>query len=149
MPVLQNFFTRILFALFFRFYPVFLRFLYICHCYKFSFVLNFFRRTAIRIVICFCLVRINMLLFLRFFRFFGFFGNSRPVYNASLAVLIRINFCMILFSLILFSFKIYKTTVVYDFFYRHLTASIIRIKPSVSDNLRCICLFFINFLFGF
>ena len=63
-----------------------------------------------------------MLLFLRFFRFFGFFGNSRPVYNALLAVLIRIDFCMILFPSFCFLLKFIKQRKFMTFFciWRHL-----------------------------
>lgn len=100
------FYPDIICFFFFTFYPVFLRFLYICLYYKFSFVLVFFRRTAIRIVICFCLAMIYFY-FCAFF-VFPFFGNSRPIYKASLAVLIRINFCMILFSLFCFLLKSVK-----------------------------------------
>lgn len=111
----------------------------------FAFIINFllfwsfFRRTAMNSYLF--LSCNDILLFSRFFRFFGFFGNSRPIYKASLAVLIRIDFCMILFPSFYFLLKFYKTTVVYDFFL-YLAASIIRIKPLVSDNLRYICLIF-------
>lgn len=136
MRVLQKFLFRILFALFFKFYPVFLRFLYICLYIDFHLFWSFLRHTAIKIVFCLCIVMVYFN-FLRLIRFPGFLGNSRPIYEVLLAVLNHINFCMIICFFLL---KFCETTVFYAFFL-YLPASIVRIKPSVSDNLRYVGLF--------